>query len=171
MWGFVRSHSSTCFASWVRSCLCWTPIFFDKQVSRVFFWCQNTLSWQADLNFMAFPVWMTCEMIPATRGVLESLCARCLMQQRVGMHPDVVSTERLGPLGFKILTKSQTENCCLCWCETKVSCLEKSDLKEDGTSKCFKCPNKIPARHDLGISQLVRFTRFFHSFIHPSMKE
>lgn len=93
-------------------------LLVDKQVSRVFFWCQNTLSWQADLNFMAFPVWMTCEMIPATRGVLESLCARCLMQQRVGMHPDVVSTERLGPLGFKILTKSQTENCCLYWCET-----------------------------------------------------
>ena len=121
-------------------------LFVDKQISTVFL-CQNTLTWQADLNFMAFPVWMTCEMIPATRGVLESLCARCLMQQRVGMRPDVVLTERLGPLGFKILTE---------WvfigAKPGVFCLEKSNLKEDGTSKCFKRPTKIPARHDWGIS-------------------
>lgn len=120
---------------------------------------------------MAFPVWMTCEMIPATRDVLESLCARCLMQQRVGMHPDVVSTERLGPLGFKILTKSQTENCCLYWCETGGVLSWEKVFERRWDFEMLQTPTKIPARHDLGISQLVRITRFFHSFIHPWIKE
>ena len=34
---FVRSHSSTCFASWVRSCLCWTPIFLSTTGFNSFF--------------------------------------------------------------------------------------------------------------------------------------
>ena len=84
---------------------------FCKLDEELYLCCPNLLltnRFKSCFNFVAFPVWMTCDMIPATRGNRFALCqVSDATTSRDVPRCEVVLTKRLG---FKILTELATRN-------------------------------------------------------------
>ena len=87
---------------------------FCKLDEELYLCCPNLLltnRFKSCFNFVAFPVWMTCDMIPATRGNRFALCqVSDATTSRDVPRCEVVLTNWPNWLGFKILTELATRN-------------------------------------------------------------